>query len=281
MLDGEKGLRMADLKPGRRAFLGRGCACCLGALTWPIAAESASDRSADGQPQALELGAQPMTRIDKTVWVRRLAPGLWLHTTTGQIEPGFYYPANGLVLERPQGSLLIDTGYTPGQAETLLAWSGRVLKRPITEAIATHLRNDRTGGIDGLRRHGVRTLAHPATCALAKAHGVLEPQPIADFQGDAHRLDDDCELYFPGAGHTCDNIVAGLPQPRVLFGGCFLKSVTSSNLGNIADAVVDDWAGSLERARTRYPDAILAVPGHGTISGDAFARTHALLAAPA
>ena len=261
----------------RRGF----CACCAGLAAWPLSAgaQAAPDSAAEGLPQALELGAEGMTRIGKTVWVKPIAPGLWLHTTTGLIEGGYYYPANGLVLERPGGSLLIDTGYYPDQAETLLAWSKASLSAPISQAVATHFHSDRTGGVHGLEHHGVPTLAHPATVELTITHDPPTPKPIDGFKADAFQLGPDCELFFPGAGHTRDNITAWLPRHGVLFGGCILKSGTSGGLGNLQDAVVGDWAASVRRLAERYPDRKLVVPGHGTMRGDPIGHTLALIGA--
>ena len=262
----------------RRSFLAAGCACCAGTWAWPPCAQAVSnDPTSEGLPQVLELGTQPMTRIAKTVWVSRIADGLWLHTTTDLITGGYYFPANGLILERPTGALLIDTGYRPDQVEPLLEWSQRTLARPISLAIATHFHSDRTGGIPGLRKAGIRTLAHPLTCDLARAHGTPIPEPIEVFSENSHRIGSDCELYFPGAGHTRDNIVAWFPRQRTLFGGCMLKSATSNGLGAVADAVLTDWPASVGRARDAYPNAQIIVPGHGAITGDAIGTTLALL----
>jgi metallo-beta-lactamase class B len=137
----------------RRSFLaGSVCACCSCVpLSWSLAATSAASigsRGSEGLPTLLELGVDPMRRIDQTVWVSRLAPGLWLHTTTAIIAEGegVYFPANGLILEREGGSLLIDTGYLPAHAAALLKWSKQTLRHPITQAVATHFHRDRTGG---------------------------------------------------------------------------------------------------------------------------------------
>jgi glyoxylase-like metal-dependent hydrolase (beta-lactamase superfamily II) len=110
---------------------------------------------------------------------------------------------------------------------------------------------------------------------LARRHETSVPTAAANFVHDTAQRSGGCELVFPGAGHTRDNIVAWLPHHQVLFGGCFLKSVTGADLGN---PVVPAWADSLRRARTRYPDAQITVPGHGTIAGDPAAHTLALLA---
>src|SRR5665213_1942692 len=77
----------------------------------------------------------PMQRIGQTVWVSRMAPGLWLHTSTAIITEGggVYFPANGLILDRQEGSLLIDTGYLPEHAEALMKWSKQTLPNPIRQ----------------------------------------------------------------------------------------------------------------------------------------------------
>jgi glyoxylase-like metal-dependent hydrolase (beta-lactamase superfamily II) len=266
----------------KRTFLAAGaCACCAGTVGRGFAATSPASVGTfgdEGLPTLLELGTEPMTRIGETVWVARIAPQLWLHTTTATIEGGYVFPANGLIVERPHGSLLIDTGYAPDQSELLLQWSNINLASPISSAIATHFHRDRTGGIEGLKAHRVHTLASPLTCEFAKAHGLPLPEPIKNFAERPFRFAADCELFFPGAGHTHDNIVAWIPKHQILFGGCFLKSVTSEDLGNVADADIPDWPASVRRARAQYTSAKTAVPGHGSIAGDPVAQTLALLA---
>jgi metallo-beta-lactamase class B len=272
-----------DDKLTRRSFInGAVCACCACApLIRNIAAASnasVADLGAEGLPNLLELGADPMKRIGRTVWVTEIAPQIWLHTTTARIPGDYIFPANGLIIERPTGSLIIDTGYLPEQAEILLQWSKTSLSAPITSALATHFHNDRTGGIAGLKKHGVRTLAYPLTCKLAVEHQLPVPEPIKDFGANRFRLDDSCELFFPGAGHTRDNVVVWIPRQRVLFGGCLLKSVSSGGLGNIDDAVVAEWSESVRRMQIQYPNPSTTIPGHGTIADDPASRTLALLA---
>ena len=265
----------------RRSFLASGtCACCAGVFARTFAAPSTPSTGhlgSQGLPTLLELGIDAMERIGQTVWVAEIAPKLWLHSTTAAISGNHLFPANGLILERSGGSLLIDTGYTPDQGDRLLTWSKRRLSSAITLAVSTHYHGDRTGGIEALRKHGVRTLAHPLTCKAASDHHTPIPDPIDDFGAAPYRLGADCELFFPGAGHTRDNIVAWFPHQQVLFGGCFLKSVTSADLGNLADAVVADWAGSVRRVHARYITRKITIPGHGTIAGDPIAHTLALL----
>jgi glyoxylase-like metal-dependent hydrolase (beta-lactamase superfamily II) len=268
-----------DRHLSKRAFL-VGCACCgAGALVPARATVSGlGDFGVKGLPTMLELGTQPMARIGESVWVARIAPRLWLHTATAVIAGGVVFPANGLVLERRGGSILIDTGYLPEQSELLFAWSKTMLASPIARAIATHFHNDRTGGIEGLKTRGVPTYASPLTCRLAAEHGMPVAEPLKHFGGAPYRFAEDCELFFPGPGHTSDNIVVWFAEQRVLFGGCLLKSTTSNGLGNTADSVVADWPASIRTMQSRYPRRALTIPGHGTIAGDPVAWTLMLLA---
>jgi glyoxylase-like metal-dependent hydrolase (beta-lactamase superfamily II) len=264
---------MNDFSLTRRSLFG--CACC-GAMVRPRVAIAVPGQDR-GYPEALELGTTSMSRIAPTVWVGRIAEGLFLYTTTALIDGGIYYPANGLILERDEDAVLIDTTYGPEQAKTLLAWCARHA-RPISLAIATHFHNDRTGGIPALRDAGIRTWAHPLTCELARRRGLPVPEPIDAFSGDHHDMGPYLQLYAPGPAHTRDNIVAWLPRQQNLFGGCMIKSTNSPSLGNVADAVLRDWPASVRRVRARYHAAKCVVPGHGAIAGDPIATTLSLLA---
>jgi glyoxylase-like metal-dependent hydrolase (beta-lactamase superfamily II) len=263
----------------KRAFLA-GCACCGAGALVPVRAtvSGPGDFGAKGLPTMLELGTQPMVRLGDSVWVGQIAPRLRLHTTTAVIPGGAVFPANGLILEARDGSILIDTGYLPEQAALLLEWSKTALVAPIVRAVATHFHNDRTGGIEGLTARGVPTFASPLTCRLAAEHGLPVPQPIETFGSAPYRFAEDCELFFPGPGHTSDNIVVWFAEQHVLFGGCLLKSTTSGGLGNIADSVVADWPASIGTMQRRYPRRALTIPGHGTIASDPAAWTLMLLA---
>lgn len=268
---------MAFTSPTRRSLLTMSCACCVAPVAARFVASAVAAAADPGIPTILELGLDPMTRIAPTVWVAQIAPHVWLHTTTHPIG-GFVYPANGLILTREGDALLIDTGWTPEQARVLAGWIASDLKARISLAVATHYHSDRTGGVDALKALGVRSVAHPLTCRLAREHGLPTPEPLIGFVEGAFPLAENCELFYGGAGHTRDNIVVFVPDSQILYGGCFLKSATSADLGNVADAVMGDWAASVETMRTRYPTPKIVAPGHGALAGDSIARTLALLA---
>ena len=75
------------------------------------------------------------------------------------------------------------------------------------------------------------------------------------------------EIYFPGAGHTKDNLVVWLPAAKLLFGGCLVRSLADKNLGYLGEASVDEWEHSVKRLIAAYPEAITVIPGHGQRGG--------------
>ena len=70
------------------------------------------------------------------------------------------------------------------------------------------------------------------------------------------------QTYYPGEGHTKDNIVIWLPKQKILDGGCFVKSTDTDNIGNIADANVKQWPQSIKNVMDKFPDAEYVIPGH-------------------
>nr|WP_239015192.1 subclass B1 metallo-beta-lactamase [Archangium violaceum] len=207
------------------------------------------------------------------VRVQRLAPGVWLHVTLAGEDWG-RVPANGLLIEDGESSLLVDTGWNARQAEHLLAWARDTLHRPVRAAVVTHFHVDRTGGVPALTAQGLPVYAREETARLAAERGLPVPaQRIADTQEWGP-----LSLFFPGAGHARDNLVVWHRDSGLLFGGCFVKEAGAKELGNVADADVSAWPESLERLRQHYPDVRTVVPGHGLPGGpELLTYTQALL----
>jgi metallo-beta-lactamase class B len=250
-------------------FMCTRCSFLGGLAAFAFAPAVASART--GDPQELELAVPRMERVSDTVWFAQLTPRVWIHTTTYLLGGKVYYPANGLIVADGNEAMLIDTGWTNEQTQTILrAWQGA--GRPkIGKALVTHFHYDRLGGIPALTQHGIPAFGNPLTIGLAIDNGHAPPRPLHDVEKAPQRFGP-VEVFYPGAGHTIDNIVAYVPGDDVLFGGCFIKSVTANDLGNMEDAFVQAWPASVQRVAQRYR-ARRVVPGHGTISGDSVGHT--------
>lgn len=175
------------------------------------------------------------------------------------------YPANSLLVRSGKEIALIDAPWSDYQADLINRKSIELFGKPITKAVFTHFHNDRVGGANFLLNMGVKCYTSKATAELAARDsviitpGVFIPMENFDVMG--------VELYYPGAGHTTDNIVAYLTNEKILFGGCFVKSLESMSLGNLADADVKAWAASAKNLKTKYGTAKIVIPGHGEAGG--------------
>ena len=220
--------------------------------------------------------------LDSTVSVRSIAPGLWMHVT---FDPTTGYLSNGMLLEAEDETILFDTAWDDRQTNLLLGWAASTLGKPVRRAVITHAHNDRLGGLGALRRAGVMATALAATVDRAVAEGLVARAATAPVPGggtaDAATVLDSIpgltqspkrdaagfELFFPGRGHSPDNIVVYYAQSRVLFGGCLIKPDTATTTGNVADADIDAWPRAVARVAEKFPDAATVVPGHGAVSG--------------
>jgi glyoxylase-like metal-dependent hydrolase (beta-lactamase superfamily II) len=230
-----------------------------------------------GDPQALEIAMPFMRRVSGTLWLGRVTPNVWIHTTTHVLDGVGYYPANGAIVVAGNEALLVDTGWNPSDARQILdAWN-RMKMPPITAALVTHFHGDRLGGIDELSRRGIPAYGNPLTIGLALDNGLPPPRPLHDVEKSPRKLGP-VEVRYPGAGHTLDNVVAWVPHDGVLVGGCLVKSTTAGDLGYLADADVPAWPATIRVVRGAYAPRYV-IPGHGTIAGDSLTHTAALAAA--
>ncbi|HEY0271583.1 MAG TPA: MBL fold metallo-hydrolase, partial [Chitinophaga sp.] len=134
----------------------------------------------------------------------------------------------------------------------------------------------RTGGVNALARQGIATYASARTVALCRQHG--SPVPAHAFYIDTtFRFGGTAiSTFYPGAGHTLDNIVVWLPAEKLLFGGCLVKSTEAKDLGYTADGDVKAWPAAIAALRRHYPGARV-IPGHQGWAGDPLQHTLDLL----
>lgn len=198
--------------------------------------------------------------------VEKLSSTLWQFRASHSWDGGDPIEANGLFVIGQRGIAMIDTGWTDAQAATLIDWVESATSKRVLYVVATHWHWDRMGGMAEVNRRGIRGVAQRRSAAIGRENEI-EPPPVLfesrlriDLGGQA------IELFFPGGGHTEDNIVVWIDQPKLLYGGCMVKSATSG-IGYLADATLDQWERSLERVAKRYPQTERLLPGHGKAGG--------------
>ena len=70
------------------------------------------------------------------------------------------------------------------------------------------------------------------------------------------------EIYYPGQGHTADNIVIWFDKEKILYGGCLIKGADAENLGYLGDANVFEYHSTLKNVQQKYPNPKFIIVSH-------------------
>jgi glyoxylase-like metal-dependent hydrolase (beta-lactamase superfamily II) len=204
-----------------------------------------------------------------------LAPEVWLHTSWRPLPGGDRLPSNGLIVRDGGRVFLVDTAWGVPLTERLLAWIDRELRLPVGGAVITHFHDDRMGGTPVLAARGIPFVGLALTRTLGATAGVPVPAALPGLDTGAPVGVGPLEVFYPGPGHTRDNLVVWVAKARVLFGGCAVRPLSTSSLGNRADADVAAWPAAIRSMQARYGAAAIVVPSHGD-PGDAGLLAHTL-----
>jgi glyoxylase-like metal-dependent hydrolase (beta-lactamase superfamily II) len=193
----------------------------------------------------------------------KLADNVYQHVSYKVIEPWGKVAASGLVVVDGNNAHIIDTPWGEKPTKELIDWI-RTKGFSIKSSVVTHFHDDASGGMPLLNKANIKTYATAKTNALL--HLENKAQSSHEIPSNSFELvKNTIEIFYPGNGHTEDNIVVWLAQHKILFGGCFVKSLHSKNLGNTADASIEVWPASIQNVLNKYPDIETVVPGHGKI----------------
>jgi len=182
--------------------------------------------------------------------------------TTYQSYGGKPFPSNSMYVITQAGAVMIDTPWDSTQFQPLLDSIEIRHGKQVVLCLATHSHEDRTGGFDFLKAKGIQTYSSRQTLEICKANNQKQAQHT--FQKDTlftvgqYRF----EAYYPGEGHTPDNLVVWFEKDRVLYGGCLIKSTEATDLGNIREANLLAWPQTIRNLKKRFPQARYIIPGH-------------------
>ena len=232
------------------------CAAACSASTQPSPASPATPPAA---PAAVQSRAP-------SIQTQSIAPGVWVHTSHHEIPGAGTFPSNGLVVKGTQGAVIIDTAWGLEPTAELLDWASHEAGS-VSAIVVTHWHDDRTSGLPEAHQRGIKSYASSKTIEEAKRHGAPVPSHSLEELATLAALGIEGETFYPGPGHTDDNLVVWLPTSQVLFGGCLVKAASATSLGYVADASVATWPSSVRAVEERYPSARVVVPGHGDAGG--------------
>lgn len=225
--------------------------------------------------------SQQETDLTQRVWVRPLSEHTWLIRSISKLGEFGDVESNGLLIVGPKTSILVDTPTTNEQTALVLDWAKQRLNRPVRQLIVTHWHADRMGGIDTAVAQGIMTFGLEKTIKLAREHGLTPPVYKLAGKERLHLSGMRIETFYPGHGHTVDNLVVWIPRDQVFYGACFVKASSATTLGNMAEINPVQWAIGMEQTRKRYAKAKVVIPGHGAPGGQELLEHTAKLLATA
>ena len=208
--------------------------------------------------------------------VKKHSSSIYIYESYGSYQGG-KVGANAVVFVGKDSVVVIDTPWGNDQTRQLIDWIASEIKKPIASFVITHFHEDRIGGIDVLKEKGIPAVSSQLTAELAVANGIASPDVLFEKDTTIALAGGSIEVFYPGPGHTNDNVVVYFPLEQVLYGGCFLKDANTASLGNLADADVAAWPTSLKKMNQRFPKPKMVIPGHGGLEAGAIENTLKLL----
>ena len=117
--------------------------------------------------------------------------------------------------------------------------------------IATHWHSDRTEGLEYYQNKGIKTYTTSLTDELSKNNNKKRAKYLIEKDTLFNVGQYSFETYYPGQGHTADNIVIWFDKEKILYGGCLIKGADAENLGYLGDANVIEYHSTLKKVQQK------------------------------
>lgn len=209
----------------------------------------------------LGIALLPFWAYAQGLRITHLKGDLYLYTTWQPISDS-PYPATGMYIVTKKGVVIIDTPWDTTQIKPLNDSIFQKHHQPVVMVLATHHHADRAGGFDIYKRMGIQTWSTQLTYTLCEEY--KEPKAAYTFTKDTtFKIGNyPIQTFYPGEGHTKDNIVIWFGKEKVLFGGCFIKSLETQEVGYAKESNLAAWPASIARVKKAFPGARIVIPGH-------------------
>jgi len=160
-------------------------------------------------------------------------------------------PANGMYLVTDNGVVLFDTPWDTTQFQSLLDSIKLKHNQSVVMCFATHWHSDKTAGLEYYRQQGIKTYTTVLTDELSKKNNKKRAQFLMTKDTVFKVGQYSFETYYPGQGHTEDNIVIWFEKEKILYGGCLIKGADDEDLGYLGDGNVTEYASTLKRVQEK------------------------------
>ncbi|WP_417356812.1 BlaB/IND/MUS family subclass B1 metallo-beta-lactamase [Flavobacterium sp.] len=192
----------------------------------------------------------------------QLTDDLYVYTNY-KFFSGTQFPSNSMYMVTDEGVVLFDTPWDENQFQPLLDSIKKRHNKKVVLCIATHFHDDSSAGLEYYSNKGIKTYTSKMTYDLTKTKNTGSPAKYTFEKDTVFNIGGRViETYYPGEGHTKDNIVLYVKDEKVVYGGCLIKSTEAADLGNIADANVNEWEQTMKNLMNKYPNPVYVIPGH-------------------
>ena len=193
--------------------------------------------------------------------ISHLTGDFYIYTTYSSYE-GEQVPANGMYLVTNNGVVLFDTPWDTTQFQPLLDSIKLRHNKNVDVCIATHWHSDRTEGLEYYKQKGIKTYTTVLTDELSKKNNKKRAVFLLTKDTIFNVGQYFFETYYPGQGHTADNIVVWFNKEKILYGGCLIKGADTKNLGYLGDANVTEYENTLKNVQKKYPNPRYIIISH-------------------
>ena len=200
-------------------------------------------------------------QTDKKLLIEPLTGNFYVYTTYNTYQDS-KVRANGVYLVTKKGVVLFDTPWDTTQFQPLLDSIQNRHNKKVIIAFATHWHSDKTAGLEYYKQLGIKTYTTQLTDELSKKNNAKRAQFLmskdTSFVVDQYQF----ETFYPGEGHTQDNIVIWFPKEKILLGGCLIKGAKDENLGFLGDGNKIEYANTLLKVQRKFPNPRFIITTH-------------------
>lgn len=203
------------------------------------------------------FGQSPEAKLE----ISPLTGDFYIYTTYNSYEDS-QVPANGMYLVTTNGVVLFDTPWDTTQFQPLLDSIQARHNKKVIMCIATHWHSDKTAGLEYYRQQGIKTYTTVLTDELSKKNDKKRAELLISKDTVFNIGPYSFETYYPGEGHTADNIVLWFNKEKILYGGCLIKGADAETLGYLGDANTVEYETTLRRVQLKFPDPKFIIISH-------------------
>ncbi len=193
--------------------------------------------------------------------ISHLTGDFYIYTTCNTYKE-YQVPANGMYLVTDAGVVMFDTPWDTTQFQPLLDSIKLKHHKSVVMCFATHWHSDKTAGLEYYRQQGIKTYTTVLTDELSKKNNKKRAEFLMANDTVFNIAQYLFEIYYPGQGHTEDNIVIWFEKEKILYGGCLIKGADAEDLGYLDDGNKTEYAATLKKVHKKFRKPKFIIVAH-------------------